>query len=340
MSADPTTTKGADQLTSIARQLTFDCGDLVGPSLTQFNSTNAADDLDTVRAALGARTIAVLGRGYGATIGAVYAHRYPGRVADMVLDSPTDTLSTPADQAAASAKAAQRLLKDFAAACPGFDGGCPLGDDPAKTVTALVHRLATSGDTAGDWVVTGGSVLLAMLELLPDESSWPDLATAIAQLDQHQPGPLADLLTTRLGGERLPERLAGRLVYRCNDTTQRLAGKQLADAVAQARDDAPLFGPYTVAMAALCAKWPAPDQALGRVSAQGAPPILVIGSVKNPLHPYAGVQSMATQLASGVLVSWQSGADGAYPANACVRRTVNAYLLKGTVPSLGLLCPP
>jgi hypothetical protein len=76
------------------------------------------------------------------------------------------------------------------------------------------------------------------------------------------------------------------------------------------------------------------------VTAAGAPPILVIGSVKNPLHPYAGVQSMAAQLASGVLVSWQSGADGAYPVNACVTRTVNAYLLRGTVPSMGLLCPP
>jgi pimeloyl-ACP methyl ester carboxylesterase len=340
MAADPTSPAGSSQLEAIARQLTFDCGDLVGPSLSAFNSTNAADDLDTLRAALGDSGIRLLARGYGATIGAVYADRYPGRVAAMVLDSPTDPLATPDQQARSSAKAAESLLKDFAAACPGFDGGCPLGDDPAGTVTALVRNLASSGDGAGRWTITGGSVLMALLQLLPDQSSWPALAGALADLGEHNARPLADLLTAALGGSDLPERLAGRLVYRCNDTAQRLGSKQIAAAVAGARSEAPLFGPFTLALAGLCAAWPAPEAALGRVTASGARPLLVVGSVKNPLHPYTGVQSVAGQLASAVLVSWQSGTDGAYPNSACVTGTVDGYLLHDTVPAMGILCPP
>ena len=45
------------------------------------NSTGAADDLDALRAALGARTtLTLIGQGFGATLAAVYADRYPGRV--------------------------------------------------------------------------------------------------------------------------------------------------------------------------------------------------------------------------------------------------------------------
>lgn len=340
MAADPTSPAGASQLQAIARQLTFDCGDLVGPSLSAFNSTNAADDLDTMRAALGVSGIRLLARGYGATVGAVYADRYPGRVAAMVLDAPTDPLAAPDRQAESSAKAAESLLKDFAAACPGFDGGCPLGDDPAGSVTALVEHLASSGDGAGRWTITGGSVLLALLHLLPDQGAWPELAGALADLAHHNARPLADLLTDALGGSELPERLAGRLVYRCNDTAQRLGGKQIAAAVAGVRSETPLFGPFTLALAGLCSAWPAPEAALGRVTASGARPLLVVGSVKDPLHPYAGVQAVAGQLASAVLVSWQSGADGAYPSSACVTGTVDAYLLHDTVPAMGILCPP
>ncbi len=340
LAADPSSKQGADQLAGIARQLTFDCGDLVGPALTQFDSTNAADDLDTLRASLGVRTVSILGRGYGATIGAVYADRYPGRISAMVLDSPTDPLATPGHRAASAARAAQSLLGDFAAACPGFDGGCPLGADPVGAVTDLVRNLATSGQPAGGWVITGGSVLMALLRLLPDQPSWPALADALAQLGQHHAEPLGELLTGALGGERLSELLTGRLLYRCNDTGARLHGTQLAEAVAAASAGSALFGPLIVALAGLCSAWPAPEQALGRLTAAGAPPILLIGSVKDPLHPYPGVQSLAGQLPSAVLVSWQSGADGAYPANSCVRRAVDSYLLDAEIPTLGLLCPP
>jgi pimeloyl-ACP methyl ester carboxylesterase len=340
MAADPSSSKGTDQLNSIARQLTFDCGDLVGASLTQFNSTNAADDLDTLRAALGVDALTILGRHYGATIAAVYADRYPGRVQALALDSPTDPLTASDKGPSSAAAAAARLLTDFSAACSGFDGGCPLGADPTGAVTALVKKLATSGDKAGSWTITGGSVLLALLHLLPDPGSWPTLATALADLADGKAKPLSDLLVETMGGDSLPERLTGRILYLCNDTADRLTGSRLTDAVADARSASALFGPFAVSLAGLCSSWPAPDDPLGRLTADGAPPILVIGSVNNPLHPYPGVQSLAAQLASGVLLSWQSGTDGAYPANACVTKSVDDYLLHGTVPSLGVLCPP
>ncbi|MEO7125342.1 MAG: alpha/beta hydrolase [Nakamurella sp.] len=340
MSADPATEAGGSQLSTIARQLTFDCGDMVGPALTTINSTNAADDLDVVRAALGIPALSLVASGGSATIGAIYADRYPGRVAAMVLGAPADPLTTPQQHAAASAESAERLFDDFAAACAGFDDGCPLGPDPRRTVSALVERLATSGIDSGNWTMTGGSVLMALTEFLPAKDSWPALAHAIATLDSGNARPLSSLLTTTSDGRTLTATLSGRILYTCNDSSARLSATDMSTAARAARDGAPLFGPFAVGAASLCSAWPTPDEPLGRLSANGAPPIIVIGSTRNPVHPYAEAQAVAGQLTSALLVSWESGSDDIYPGNECVATIVNAYLLRAATPDRGVLCPP
>lgn len=336
MAADPSSTAGAAQLTAISRQLTFDCGDTVGPALTKIDSTNAADDLDTVRAALGRERLTLLASGAGATIGAVYVDRYPGRVGAVLLDSPADPLTGPERHSALTAAAATRLLDDFAASCGSFAGGCPLGADPAGFVQDLVDRLATSGETAGDWVMTSGSILLALLTVLPSRADWPGLAEAIAELAAGRADPLADLLTAAMGGEELTARLSADILYGCNDTTVRLSPDRIAELTAGGG----LFGPFTIALAGLCAAWPAPDEPLGGLSGAGAAPVLVIGSAAAPTRPFEEVQSVARQLASATLVTWQSETQPAYPASSCVAAVGTAYLLQGVVPDRGVLCPP
>jgi pimeloyl-ACP methyl ester carboxylesterase len=340
MAADPAAADGAAQLSAIERQLTFDCGDMTGAALTTINSTNAADDLDSIRAALGVPTLSLLASAGSATIGAVYADRYPGRVAAMVLASPGDPLTSPQQHATESATASESLFDNFAAACAGFDGDCPLGDDPRSTVQQLVSRLATSGVSSGRWVMTGGSVLTALTELLPDAGSWPALAAAIAALDADDAEPLARMLTTTGDGPKLTARLSARILYTCSDSAARLSPSDITTAARAAAAPAPLFGPFAVATAALCSAWPAPDEALGRLSGAGAAPIVVIGSVLAADHPYREAQAVAGQLSSAVLVSWQSGHATSYPGSACVQAAVDGYLLHGVVPDRGLLCPP
>jgi len=284
--------------------------------------------------------VSLLASGGSATIGAVYTDRYPGRVAAAVLASPADPLTSPQQHAAESAAASERQFDDFAAACGAFDGGCPLGADPRSTVQTLVSRLATTGIPSGAWVMTGGSVLRALTEQLPDPDSWPALAAAIAALDSGEGAPLTRLLTATGGGPSLTSRLSSRILYACSDSATRLSPPDIAGAAAAAAARAPLFGPFAVASASLCSAWPAPDQSLGRLSGAGAPPIVVIGSVLAAGHPYREAQAVAGQLSSAVLVSWQSGSESAYSGSACVQGAVDDYLLHGTAPDRGLLCPP
>ena len=113
--------------------------------MSLLNTTAATDDLDTIRAALGTPTLDVLGVGYGATLAAVYADRYPGRVGRMVLDAPTNPLDTMDTTAAAVARASEKALDAFAAACPTFAGGCPLGANPRDAISRLVTDLDATG---------------------------------------------------------------------------------------------------------------------------------------------------------------------------------------------------
>jgi len=339
LGADATDPAAGGAIAELSRSLTFECGDLAGAGLSLLNTTAATDDLDTIRAALGTPTLDVLGVGYGATLAAVYADRYPGRVGRMVLDAPPNPLDTMDTQAAAVARASEKALDAFAAACPTFAGGCPLGAAPRDAISRLVADLDASG-SFGSGHATGGTVLLALLLGLGDVAGWPELASALAPAVKGDTSALQTWLESRLGLDGSSDWLTGSILYRCNDSALRISAQQITEAVAGVKSDAPLFGPFTVGLVGLCASWPAPEAALGAVTGTGAAPVLVLGSVGDPVAPYEGVQSLAGQLASAELVSWQSGQHGSYPASSCITGIVDAYLLGGRTPDIGTLCPP
>ncbi|MGS0687030.1 alpha/beta hydrolase [Nakamurella sp. GG22] len=341
LGADPAAPGAATAIAELSRSLTFECGDLAGPELSLVNSTTAADDLDALRSALGQERLTLIGQGFGATLGAVYADRYPGRVEAAVLDAPNDPLDEMDVTATDVANSAELALDDFAARCPSFSGGCPLGADPRATVEQAISTLdARPGAGPGAGSTNGGSVLLTMLLTLGDPDSWPALASAIAAAADGNPAPIGQLLESALGLQQGSTWLNAAIIYGCNDGALRISPDQLSAAVEKARVTAPLFGPYTVGLTGLCSSWPAAEAALGAVKAAGAAPILVVGSVRDPLAPYEQVRSLSGQLASATLISWQSGRHGSYPASACVTAAVDAYLLKQELPGAGTLCPP
>lgn len=340
LDADTAAPGAADVLAKLARQITFDCSDAVGPNLTRFNSVESADDLDNLRAALGVPTLDYLGRGFGGTLGAVYADRYPGRVGRMVLDSPNDPLATAEERVTQQATAYATALDSFAGGCADFDGGCPLGDDPKSRIAQALARLAESPEVSADgMILSDGSVMLALVSELGDGQRWPDLAAALAAAADGAVPPLERLLVERFRLSSRDNLFEGSILFGCNDSAQRLQPQEAAGkAGAMARTD--LFGRYLIGLVSLCSAWPTPEQPLGRVAATGAGPILVLGAVDDPVTPYDGIRSLSGQLSSGVLVSWQSGQHGAYPGGRCMDATVAGYLTSGSVPGQGTLCPP
>jgi TAP-like protein len=83
-----------------------------------------------------------------------------------------------------------------------------------------------------------------------------------------------------------------------------------------------------------------PAAPLPAIKAAGAPPILVVGTTRDPATPYRWAQALASDLSSDVLLGWNGDGHTAYgEGSACVDTIVNAYLISLKVPRDGTLCP-
>ena len=130
------------------------------------------------------------------------------------------------------------------------------------------------------------------------------------------------------------------LAASCNDVRRRLSPGEISDLAQRWRTTYPLFG-GTFALRLLdCAPWPAGGPAPATGQADGAPPILVIGTAADPRGPQDGSRRTADSLASARFLGWQGSGTGAYPRTPCVSAVVDAMLVDGIIPQAGTLCPP
>ncbi len=103
---------------------------------------------------------------------------------------------------------------------------------------------------------------------------------------------------------------------------------------------APTFGPYMSYDDLSCTQWPYEStREQAEIHAEGAAPIMVVGTTGDPATPYEWSVALADQLESGVLVTYEGEGHTAYnKSNACVNEAVESYLIDGTVPSADPKC--
>lgn len=90
-----------------------------------------------------------------------------------------------------------------------------------------------------------------------------------------------------------------------------------------------------------CTGWPVEgDDDAREVSAPSAAPILVVGNTGDPATPYAWASELTRRLGgAATLLTLRGEGHGAYATgDRCVRRAVEAYLLRGSVPPSGTTC--
>ena len=75
-----------------------------------------------------------------------------------------------------------------------------------------------------------------------------------------------------------------------------------------------------------------------RTHAQGASPILVVGSADDPATPYQWARSLAEQLDSGRLLTREGNGHTAYGRSVACTETVDSYLLTGELPEPEQVC--
>ena len=309
--------------------------------LPHVGTADVVRDLDALRAALGDDRLTYLGFSYGTFIGALYAQVYPQHIRAMVLDGAMDPSLDLAEIGKAQASAFEADLHDFLAWC-GASPACAFRHKgkPGPALDALMRRLETHplpATSIGSERLVGPTYAWeAVTGAMYDRSTWPIVAVALAAAE-HGDGADLLLLSDPLSG-RQPDGgysnlVDSNLAVTCLDFPgPRDPAPYEADAKAWAKA-APHFGALVAFSEIGCAFWPvAPIRTPAPVSAPGAPPILIVGSTRDPATPYPWAVSLSHQLTSSVLLTRKGDGHTGYAVSACVAAAADAYLLDLTVP--------
>lgn len=346
---DPSPDNAAEleALVESARVYADACARRNDATLPYLSTDAVARDLDMIRAAVGDERLTYLGFSYGTLIGATYAERFPDRIRAMALDGAVDPsldLETfRADQAKAFEGALTRFLDDCAkrSKCAFREGGDSAGAFDA--LMASIERKPIPALRLRDPRPVGpGLAWHAVLGALYSESSWPTLATALAQAKDGD-GSLMLLISDPFRG-RKPNGSYSNMqdaytANTCLDYPAPTDVKVFTRWARQLANAAPHFAQFVAYNDLTCAFWSVPAQGTPRaVSAKGAPPIVVVGTTGDPATPYHWAEALADQLESGLLVTREGEGHTGYGASKCVEKAVDAYLLELTVPKDGLTC--
>jgi hypothetical protein len=106
------------------------------------------------------------------------------------------------------------------------------------------------------------------------------------------------------------------------------------------REVAPTLADFSPYGALGCAEWPFPAVLEPHsITAEGAGPIIVVGTTGDPATPFANAEKLAGDLASGILVTFEGEGHGAVGrSNECVEDMLTDYYNSGTPPAAGLTC--
>ncbi|MGW7789375.1 alpha/beta hydrolase [Streptomyces tricolor] len=349
----PDDEKERDALVAADRKFAEGCGTRSARLLRHVSTVEAARDMDILRAVLGDRKLTYVGASYGTFLGATYAGLFPRRVGRMVLDGAMDpsldARRLNLDQTAGFETAFQAFAKDCVR-----HADCPLGGrgtTPARVGDRLqaffrkvdAHPVPTGdadGRKLGEALATTG-VIASMY----DEGAWGQLRRALTSAMKKNDGAgllsLADSYYERDASGRYSNLMMANAAVNCLDLPPAFTGPEdVQKALPVFEKASPVFGPALAWATLNCTYWPV--RATGephRIEAKGAAPIVVVGTVRDPATPYRWAKSLAAQLSSARLLTYDGDGHTAYGrGSGCIDSAIDTYLLRGTPPPPGKRC--
>lgn len=311
------------------------------------DTVSAAKDLDAIRAALGDSRLTYLGFSYGTFLGQTYAHLFPTHVRAMSLDAVLAPDVSANDLALAQVAGVEKNLQAFLADCESRPTGAQAcayakSGDPAAKLTAMMNRLDSNPLPVGNRQLTRGLALTGVLFGLYYSVLWHSLDVALTLTDQSNGSVLlfmADQFLGRNADGTYTNEFDANPAVNCLDRpvpTDIASYDALGPAFAKA---SPTFGPAYQYTNLTCAFWPVkPTGTVGPLTADGAPPILLVGGTNDPATPYQWAQAVNQQLAGSVLLTYHGNGHGSYDSSACIHAAEDAYLISLTMPAVGAVC--
>jgi len=333
--------------TDASAQFAQRCLEETGPFLGFVDTPSAARDLDMLRAALGDTSLNYLGYSYGTLLGQVYAELFPDKTGRLVLDGAVDPEASEFEATKAQAQGFERALNAFLEDCAGatdcpFDGSI---QESRSTIRTLLDRLDKSPLTNGDGRKLGsGTMFTAIILPLYSQNNWAYLRQLFSSVMAGDASIAFDLADSYNGrspdGTYSENQTEAFIAINCLDARDPADNARMREQAAELALAAPVFGPQMSFGDPGCATWPVePKRERVAISAVGAADILVIGTTNDPATPYEWAETVAANLESGHLITYNGEGHTAYnKSNECVNEAVEDFLLEGVVPSADPNC--
>ena len=324
--------------------------------LDHADTRSVARDMDVMRALLGDKDLNYLGYSYGTYLGAVYTELFPDNIGRVVLDSAMDPTMARQDPMEGDAAAGEQSLRTYIESQQG-QAGFPL----SGTTDAAVAQLATflDGLDADPLTVSGSGTPLnrakavdAISKLVttsPDK--WPLLTEGLTQAMNAHDGSALKANADAVSGNSAPpttekqvvEQLQGLKVFsanRCLDFPDAGNESSWDAALASYHHDYPVFHSLLPQYDAFCHGWGHTSRTEAvDVDVEATNPMLVIGILHDPQTPYPWSKALVSKIRNSHLLSVDMYGHGATGSNACTSAKVSDYLVNGTLPSDGEICP-
>lgn len=281
----------------------------------------------------------------------MYSELFPNNVGRVILDGAVDSDVSQYEQQKAQMKGFELATNNYIDDCLTRED-CPFNgtrDEARAEIRQMFDKAGEQPLPTADQErpLTQSGLLFGFITPLYDDASWPFLSQAIDEYQNDGTGNLFQLFfdayTGRTQtGEFENNSTEANIVINCADSI--IEGtpadwERLSD---ELKNESPLFGDLMGFSQGTCQALPKPDhEIIKRFTATGSDPIVVVGTVGDPATPYEWAVAFEKAFDNAVLVTWEGEGHTAYgrPSGSCVKDSLDAYLLNGTVPEDGLRCP-
>ena len=319
------------------------CAENSGTILPYISTQASAQDINSLRLALGEEKVSFFGFSYGSELGTTWATMFPETVRAIVVDGAVDPNASSTEEGMNQAKGFEGQLATFLKQCSekttcAFHNG---GKAEAAFDQLVLDIDTTPLEVSKDRTpVTQGVLFTAVAQAMYSDYYWPQLSEALSEA-QNGDGKgilqLYDDYYQRKDDGTYGNELEAFLAISCLDDPGASSVEDVDSHIEDFIAAAPRLG-GNFAYGYSCALWPVKQAAKVSITGKGAGPIVVVGTTGDPATPLDSTRKMALGLEKGILIVVDANQHTGYGANSCVVKAVDDYLIKLTVPANETTC--
>jgi pimeloyl-ACP methyl ester carboxylesterase len=319
------------------------CAENSGTILPFISTKASAQDINSLRLALGEEKVSFFGFSYGSELGTTWATMFPETVRAIVVDGAVDPNASSIQEGMAQAKGFEGQLATFLKQCSERTT-CEFhndGDAEAAFDQLVLDIDAKPLEVSKDrTLVTQGVLFTAVAQAMYSDYYWPQLSEALSAAQSGDGKGILQLYDDyyqRKDDGTYGNELEAFLAISCLDDPGATSTEEVDSHIEDFIAAAPRLG-GNFAHGYSCALWPVKQAAKVNITGKGAGPIVVVGTTGDAATPLSSTRKMAQGLEQGILIVVDANQHTGYGANSCVVKAVDDYLIKLTVPANETTC--